>query len=506
MFVRRNKGRKGTYTVQVVEKTRGKVSVVASFGTSSDSDELNNFEKDARKFIDNKMGQLKLFVGAIDNQVRSLVSELSGAQIQVVGPELILGKVFDSIGFEKVGGELFRYLVLSRLVFPGSKLRTVDYLSRFQGIEYSVSKVYRFLDTLKDEVKKEIEEIALTHVKKVLGEPFTAVFYDITTLYFETSREDDLRRIGYSKDGKVNHPQILVGLMVGERGFPIAFDVFEGNKFEGLTLIPFLEKNKDKLGGIKPVVIADAGLLNKENLEALKTKEYEYIIGARLRNESEALKTQILLTKIQEKTVKEFKRKDGSRLLVSFSEKRRVKDESNRTKGYNRLDSKIKSGVLTKEHINNRGYNKYLILEGNSKVKMNKAAFDADAKWDGLKGYVTNSKLNRAQILTNYKQLWHIEKAFRISKTDLLVRPIYHRKETRIRAHILIAFASYLVWKEVERQLYEKESSITPYRAMDLVQNIYQITYTLPESREKVFQLLKLSEEQQELVDIFSPR
>jgi len=505
MFVRRNKGRKGTFTVQVVEKTRGKVIILASFGTSSNANDLNGFEKDARNFIEKKKGQLNLFSGAIDNQVRSLVSSLSGAQLQVVGPELILGKVFDSVGFGKVGGELFRHLVLSRLVFPGSKLKTVDYLFRFQGVDYSVTSVYRYMDTLQDEVKKEIETIALNHVKKVIGEPFTAVFYDITTLYFEASREDDLRKIGYSKDGKVNHPQILVGLMVGEKGFPIAFDVFEGNKFEGLTLIPFLEANKDKLGGVKPVVIADSGLLNKENLEALKKHDYEYIIGARLRNEPESIKTQILLTTIKEKTIKEFKRKDGSRLLVSFSEKRRKKDLANRTKGYNRLNEKVKSGLLTKDYINNRGYNKYLTMDGETNVKMNEAAFKADAKWDGLKGYVTNSKLKRSLIVANYKQLWHIEKAFRISKTDLLIRPIYHRKETRIRAHILIAFSSYLVWKEVERKLNEKNSSITPYRAIDLCQNIYQLTFTLPESRDVISQLLKLSDEQQELVDIFYP-
>jgi hypothetical protein len=156
----------------------------------------------------------------------------------------------------------------------------------------------------------------------VLGEPFSAVFYDITTLYFETSKEDELRRIGY---GKVNHPQILVGLLVGERGFSIAFDVFEGNKFEGLTQISFLENNAEKLGGTKPIVVADAGLLNKENLDGLREKGYEFIIGGRLKNEPEEVKIRILNTYIGEKSIKEFKRRDGSRLLVTFSEKRSIR-------------------------------------------------------------------------------------------------------------------------------------------------------------------------------------
>lgn len=505
MYVRKNKSRNGSYTVQVAEKKKGKVRIISSFGTSSDPDVLAKFEAKAKHFIEQHIGQLELFPGTEDDQMRRLVSGLSSSQIRVIGPELILGRVFDFVGFNQVAEPLFRHLVLSRLVFPGSKLKTVDYLYRFQGKQYSVSSVYRYLDSLQEEAKKRIESISLAHVRRVLGEPFSAVFYDITTLYFETSKEDELRRIGYSKDGKVNHPQILVGLLVGERGFPIAFDVFEGNKFEGLTLISFLENNAEKLGGTKPIVVADAGLLNKENLDGLREKGYEFIIGGRLKNEPEEVKIRILNTYIGEKSIKEFKRRDGSRLLVTFSEKRRIKDLSNRTKGFNRLKEKIDSGKLTKEHINQRGYNRYLTLEGESTVKINQEAFDADSKWDGLKGYVTNSKLKRSQIVTNYKQLWHIEKAFRISKTDLAVRPIYHRKANRIRAHILIAFCSYLIWKEVERQLEQQSSPISATRAIELCQNMYQITFTLPRSQERISQLIQLSDEQQILLDVFCP-
>jgi len=503
MYVRKNKGRNGTYTVQVVEKRKGKVRVISSFGTSAEFESLSKMELKAKQFIEDRIGQLDLFPDKEDDQMRKLVSGLSSSQIQVVGPELILGKVFDFVGFNQVADPLFRHLILGRLVFPGSKLKTVDYLYRFQRAEYSVSSVYRYLDSLQDEVKEQIEKIALAHVRKVLGEPFAAVFYDITTLYFETSKEDELRRIGYSKDGKVNHPQILVGLLVGVQGFPIAFDVFEGNKFEGLTLISFLENNAHKLGGKKPVVVADAGLLNKENLEGLRSRGYEFIIGARLKNEPESLKTEIINKYKNEKSIKEFKRSDGSRLLVTFSEKRKAKDLGNRTKGFNRLAEKVKSGKLTKEHINQRGYNRYLIMDGNSTITINQKAFDADAKWDGLKGYVTNCKLKRSEIVANYKQLWHIEKAFRISKTDLVVRPIYHRKANRIRAHILIAFCAYLIWKEVERQLGNQQSQISASRAIELCQNIYQITFTLPKSQEQISQMIQLSDEQQSLVDIF---
>jgi hypothetical protein len=153
MYVRKNKSWNGTYTVQVAEKRKGKVRIISSFGTSSDPDVLAKLEAKARHFIEQHIGQLELFPATEDDQMRRLVSGLSSSQIRVIGPELILGRVFDFVGFNQVAEPLFRHLVLSRLVFPGSKLKTVDYLYPFQEKQYSVSSVYRYLDSLQEEAK-----------------------------------------------------------------------------------------------------------------------------------------------------------------------------------------------------------------------------------------------------------------------------------------------------------------------------------------------------------------
>jgi transposase len=337
-----------------------------------------------------------------------------------------------------------------------------------------------------------------------LGNNINVVFYDMTTLYFEASDEDDLRKTGFSKDGKHSNPQIFLGLLVGSGGYAIGYDIFEGNTYEGHTLIPFLEKIRSKFNLGKPVVVADSGLLSKKNIEALEEKQYKYIIGARIKNESKLVKEKILETKLKDGEIKQIKRDGKSRIIISYSEKRAKKDAHNRKRGLNRLEKKISSGKLTKSNINNRGYNKYLKLQGEVSIEIDYEKYKKDNQWDGLKGYITNSKLSNKQIIENYSNLWHIEKAFRMSKTDLRIRPIYHRLKNRIEAHICISFAAYTIYKELERILYKEKSNLSLEKAKELTHNMYQINYTLPDSKHAKSKLLKMGPLQDELFKIIS--
>ena len=229
--------------------------------------------------------------------------------------------------------------------------------------------------------------------------------------------------------------------------------------YEGHTLIPFLEAMSRKFNLVKPVVIADSGLLTKKNIAALQEEGYEYIIGARLKNESASIQPQIIQREYQDGSVYVIERQEGQRLIVHHSVKRAKKDFYNRRKGLCRLEKRIKSGKLTKSSINNRGYNKYLELDGEIDVKIDYQKFEQDALWDGLKGYATNTKLTNDDVLENYRNLFYIERAFRMSKTDLRIRPIYHRLRHWIEAHICIAFTAY-VYKELERVLNEEKEGI----------------------------------------------
>jgi len=477
--------------------------------------EIEYLKKLARQDIERLQGnQQKLFKSENDELIEGAFSSLSNSCISTVGPELIFGRIYDFIGFGRIGEELFRHLVISRLAFPLSKLKTTEYLYRYQGTSIDVDTIYRFLDKLNSSLKPAVEEISYKHTLRTLKGNISVVFYDMTTLYFEASDEDDFRKMGFSKDGKHSHPQIMIGLLVGLGGYAIGYDIFEGNTYEGHTLIPFLEVISRKFNLEKPVVIADAGLLTKKNIEALQDAKYEYIIGARLKNESEAIKEQIIQKKYQDGTThtvilndkqdkkQKNKQSDNKRLIVHYLAKRARKDFHNRKKGLIRLEKRVKSGKLTKSNINNRGYNKYLQLAGEIDIKIDYTRFEQDARWDGLKGYITNTKLSDDTVLENYKNLFHIERAFRMSKTDLRIRPIYHRLRHRIEAHICIAFTAYTVYKELERVLKEEKASMSLKTASEITHNMYQITYQLPDSRQIKSSLLKMDEQQLELFQI----
>jgi transposase len=509
MFIREKKNRSGSVSIQIISKVRGKYKLVKTVGCATERHKINELKLQAKQQLEELKRQPSLFASADDQLVEQAFSSLSNSHIRTVGPELIFGKIYDHIGFGEIKEPLFRHLVVARLAFPLSKLKTSEYLYRYQGIWIDTDKIYRFLDKLNDRLKEQVEQIAFAHTKRTLKEDISVVFYDMTTLYFEASDEDDLRKTGFSKDGKHSNPQIFIGLLVGLSGYPIGYDVFEGNTYEGHTLIPFLEKMQEKFDINKPIVIADSGLLSNENLKRLEDRGYKYIIGARLKNETEKVQEQIIGYKYQDgdfccidKEVTIKKKKRLRRLIVHYSDARARKDAQNRKRGLERLEKRLKSGRLTKFNINNRGYNKYLEITGDVTISIDYQKYEADSVWDGLKGYITNSELTGKMILENYAQLWHIEKAFRISKTDLRIRPVFHRLKHRIEAHICIAFTAYSVYKELERVLQKEKSSLSPQKANELTHNMYQITYSLPDSKQTKTKLLKMDEQQEELYKI----
>lgn len=238
-------------------------------------------------------------------------------------------------------------MVIARLAFPLSKLKTIDYLYRFQGITLDIDSVYRFLDKLNNKLKPQIEQIAFVHTTKILEGNISVVFYDMTTLYFEASDEDDFRKTGFSKDGKHQNPQIYIGLLVGLGGYAIGYDIFEGNIYEGHTLIPFIENISKKFNLNKPIVVADAGLLSNDNIKELEYLGYENIIGARIKNEPEKIKKQILNKQLVNGQKMKINKQDNTRLIVAYSTSRAIKDEHNRKRGLQRLEKQIKAGKLT---------------------------------------------------------------------------------------------------------------------------------------------------------------
>ncbi len=247
--------------------------MIKTIGSSSDPAIIKELLKKAEDWLSSYTHQQRLSFEYDEDRLflHSLKQGLH--KVLLVGPELILGKLFDEIGFDQIKDDLFRHLVISRLVFPLSKLKTCEYLLRYQNVQISADQVYRYMDKLQAQQKSLLQQISFEHTLNLFDGQISIVFYDVTTLYFEASDEDDLRKTGFSKEGKHQHPQIVLGLLVSLHGYPLAFEFFEGNQFEGHTMLPVLEAFKAQFNLDKLIVVADAGLMSSQNLEQLAEKD-----------------------------------------------------------------------------------------------------------------------------------------------------------------------------------------------------------------------------------------
>lgn len=252
-----------------------------------------------------------------------------------------------------------------------SKSATVDYLKAYFDEDIHYQKIYRYMDQLDDKEPEMIQKVSVEHTRKILGDAIGLVFYDVTTLYFDSQKADELREKGFSKDGKHSRVQVVLGLLVSKGGYPLSYSLFNGSQYEGYTMLPVVEDFIQRFKLKDFVIVADSGLMNKANIELLEEAGYKYIIGARIKSEGKRIKEWILSLEKSEGDFYETKKQKG-RLIVGYSSRRAKMDAYNREKGLRRLEKSFKSGKITKDNINKRGYNKFLEITKDVKVSVNK--------------------------------------------------------------------------------------------------------------------------------------
>jgi transposase len=398
----------------------------------------------------------------------------------IVGIHDVYGKVFDELKFNTILGtpvrkkhahHVLKQLVLARIANPSSKRDAVIRLEEDFGISLNLDNVYDTMDQLDDKAIQKLQEHTLNVTKTLCQGKIDVVFYDCTTLYFESFEEDDLRKNGYSKDLKFNQPQVVLALMVTKDGLPIGYDVFPGNTYEGHTLVPALNQLKEKFNLDKVVFVADSGLLNAENLTFLKEQKFHYIVGARIKNVKKEVQEMILdastyTVDAEDGTLRygTFEWSDQDQLIVQHSDKRAFKDREDRLKAIEKMRKKLqKNKKDPKEFLSNHGYKKYLTIEGTTKIALNEERIAEDAKWDGLHGVITNIDwLTPAEIKAQYTGLWQVEESFRINKHDLKVRPIFHWKEKRVKAHLALCYMAFSCVRYLEYRVKTQYQKLSP--------------------------------------------
>jgi len=389
-----------------------------------------------------------------DQPLRVDLKQLREENRVVVGIHEIYGKLFDELGFDRVLGDparrvqaakTIKHLVMARIANPASKRKSVIDLERDFGIKLDLNAVYRTLDFIDDQSLNLIQKKAWDAATGMFAEKIDVVFYDCTTLYFESFTEDELREKGLSKENKHSETQVLLGMMVTKQGLPLGYRLYSGATWEGHTL-------KDAIAHIghmveigRVVFVADSGLLSKDNLDLIEESKKEYIVAARLKSQPESIKKQILdkasYQQGNQMMTKEIALPKGRRLLVNYTEKRARKDAHDRQKALIKLQKKINKSKNPESFISNSSYRKYLKIEHQQTVKIDEEKIRLAEQWDGLHGIITNiSDMPASDAFEQYRGLWQIEESFRLTKHDLRVRPIFHWTPRRIQAHVAMCF------------------------------------------------------------------
>ncbi len=372
----------------------------------------------------------------------------------VEGIHDVFGALFDELGFHKIvegqNADILKSVVLARVANPQSKHRTAALLEEDFAIKLPLDRIYRMMDALYDK-RDELQPIVHAATASLFDEKLDVCFFDVTTLYFESIQEDDLRGFGYSKDQKFHQGQVVLALATTEHGLPVGYRLFHGATAEISTLLECVQswRSRFRLGHV--VFVADRGMMSQKNLAALEAAKCQYIVGASLHKLSAAWKRKVLdaqgyrLGAVESDAVwvKQFELQPGQRLITSYSAKRAHKDAKDRERLLKALASR-----LGKER-------KYTTHEGKAVASIHDDKVKSDAQWDGMYGILTNadSSLEPLEILARYRRLWTVEEAFRISKHDLKMRPIFHFKKERIEAHIAICFLAYALLRHAQHRV-----------------------------------------------------
>jgi hypothetical protein len=489
-------------TVQIVESVRhGKAvsqRILQHIGVASDETELEQLILLAGQILEklntekqNALQQqlsLPLELSAsyekpVDDYVTVKLASLENEEHVIDGPMEVAEYLHRFMGFDKIFTDanrdmgkitLLKRCLSAMLVHPSSKRGMSAWLAEHCATDVSLDRIYRFMDALFTREKK-VKELIRAQSEGLFMERPSLLLFDVTTLYFESFKSDELRQPGFSKDNKVKETQIVLALATTPDGMPLWYEVFPGNTWEGETLRHFTcnwrnSEYQDSSG----VLVADSAMLASINLEELRKQGLNYVLGARLKKLKALEKEQVLdlsgYAEIKDKEGETLRyriieRDNGNRLLVTWSAARAKKDEADRQRLVERLSKKLsgkkRQSLKGKAVISNRGTHRYLkISEGeteNSYV-LDDEKIELDAKWDGLHGLETDLSLSSeseiCEALSHYHSLWRIEESFRIQKSHLQIRPVYHYTKERIHAHIALCYMAFASLRHLEKRIY----------------------------------------------------
>jgi len=484
-FVRKVRTASGAVAVQVVKKHRGSREILAHVGSAHTDAELGILLEKARAMAIGDQEVLGFEVPAHAERIAdvaaggaaTLFAEPAKAKGSPVGSgrtaatssRLLyeaIGAVYDALGFGVVADEVFRDLVIARIIEPTSKLDSLRVLGDLGADVVSYRTIHRHLKLINSRCYRDaLAKRCFEHCTD--RGTLSLLLYDVTTLYFEVENEDELRKVGYSKERRID-PQIVVGLLVDRTGFPLQISCFEGSTAETTTIVPIIEafRKRHDLAAVPMVVAADAGMLSWKNLKALDDAGFSFIVGSRMTKAPGDLAGhfhwhgesftdgQIIDTLTPRRgatVVNNIKVKaepvwtaaahpKAWRAVWQYKAARARRDQ----KTLNAQEERAKAVVAGDRQAK---ITRFVTVSGDDRT-LDEASLKRARDLVGLKGYVTNidaEQMPATEVISKYHELWHVERSFRMSKTDLRARPIFHHLRESIEAHLTIVFTALAV-------------------------------------------------------------
>lgn len=430
-YIRKVRTASGATAVQIAYKKHGEIERLVHIGSGHSDEEVKILIAIAKKKM--QTDQMELFTeetSTLTIGIKRSFSELLWKTLE---------DQYHQLGLDQLEDDVFKALCLCRIVEPTSKLDSLRVMEDLGLEPFNRNKLYRCLQKAASlDYRDKVSRLCFDHIQ---GKALTLVLYDVTTLYFEIQEEDEYRKPGLSKERRLES-QIVIGLLVDQNGFPLGLHSFEGNKAETNTILPVIKafQLQHKLSQV--TVVADAAMMSETNLTALTEAGYTYIVGSRLnkipydiaeyQKTGEMVDQQIMVSP-----------KDGYRIIYQYRAKRAALDLRNIEKQVAKANKALDGKIPTSR-------TKFLKVEAKSK-QLNQKLIDKAKSLAGIKGYVTNLNIPNSKVISYYHQLFQVEASFRMAKSDLKARPIYHQNKQAIEAHLTIVFASLAISRNIER-------------------------------------------------------
>jgi transposase len=476
-FIRKVITKSGATAVQIAHKRIGKIIKLEHIGSAHNKKELDILLQMAKERL--FKGQISLFPACDRN---SLAVELKSSYSRLLWLEL--QKQYRLLGFHKLRDDIFMALCLARLVEPCSKLDSLRVLSDLGVHGIDKNQLYRCLARIVEkDYRRTVSRLCFKQTSVL-----SLLLYDVTTLYFETQKEDDYRKPGLSKERRLE-PQIVIGLLVDRQGFPLAVQSFEGNTAETKTILPVLQSFADQHHLDNVTVVADAAMMSQTNLRLLADSGYTYIVGSRLN------KIPYAIAEYQKQKQGNFTdeeividQHDNYRVIYQYREKRAKLDLKNIEKQV----AKAKRIVSGKAPVHR---SKFVTIKGSQKT-VNQNLIDKAYNLAGIKGYVTNLNAPNQEVISAYHQLFQVEASFRMAKSDLKARPIFHRKRDSIEAHLTVVFTALAIGRRIEAKsgvsIKQFIKTLLPVRAGTVIINgkKYMAKESIPPAADKLLKTL----------------